>query len=53
VDTAANRELVWRYPAVIKATFDGSSQAWVHALTSGLRRRIDRASPGSSLIKAG
>jgi transcriptional regulator with XRE-family HTH domain len=35
VDTAANREIVRRYPAVIKATFDGSSQAWVQALTSG------------------
>jgi transcriptional regulator with XRE-family HTH domain len=36
VDTAANRELVRRYPAVIKATFDGSSQAWVQALMVGL-----------------
>ena len=35
MDTAANREIVRRYPAVIKATFDGSSQAWVQALTSG------------------
>ena len=35
MDTAANREIVRRYPAVIKATFDGSSQAWVRALTSG------------------
>ena len=34
MDTAANREIVRRYPAVIKATFDGSSQAWVQALTS-------------------
>jgi transcriptional regulator with XRE-family HTH domain len=37
VDTAANREIVRRYPAVIKATFDGSSAAWVQALTSGSR----------------
>jgi hypothetical protein len=35
IDTAANREIVRRYPAVIRATFDGSSQAWVEALTSG------------------
>jgi transcriptional regulator with XRE-family HTH domain len=35
VDTAANREIVRRYPAVIKATFDGSSESWVQALTSG------------------
>lgn len=35
VDTAANREIVRRYPAVVGATFDGSSQAWVRALTDG------------------
>jgi transcriptional regulator with XRE-family HTH domain len=35
VDTAANRELIRRYPAVIKATFGRSSQAWVRALTTG------------------
>jgi transcriptional regulator with XRE-family HTH domain len=35
VDTAANREIVRSYPAVIKATFDGSSAAWVRALTTG------------------
>jgi transcriptional regulator with XRE-family HTH domain len=35
VDTAANRDIVRRYPAVIKARFDGSSQAWVEALTRG------------------
>jgi transcriptional regulator with XRE-family HTH domain len=35
VDTAANRELVSCYPAVIRAIFDGSSQAWVRALTTG------------------
>jgi len=35
VDTAANREIVRRYPAVIKATFDGSSAAWVRALMTG------------------
>lgn len=35
VDSAANRELVRKYPAVIRALFDGSSQAWVRALTIG------------------
>jgi transcriptional regulator with XRE-family HTH domain len=35
VDTAANRELVRRYPAVIRSLFDGSSQAWVRALMTG------------------
>jgi len=34
-DTAANRDIVRRYPAVLKATFDGSSLAWVEALTRG------------------
>ncbi len=35
VDTAANREIVRRYPAVIGALFDGSSRAWVRALWNG------------------
>jgi hypothetical protein len=35
VDTAANREIVRSYPAVLNATFDGSSQAWVRALSDG------------------
>jgi transcriptional regulator with XRE-family HTH domain len=34
VDTAANREIVRRYPAVIRARFDGSSKAWVNAFTT-------------------
>jgi transcriptional regulator with XRE-family HTH domain len=34
VDTAANREIVRRYPAIIRARFGGSSQAWVAALTT-------------------
>lgn len=37
VDTAANRELVRTYPAVIRANFDGSSHEWVEALTRGSR----------------
>jgi transcriptional regulator with XRE-family HTH domain len=35
VDTAANRAMVRRYPAVVRAMFQGSSQAWVTALTTG------------------
>ena len=35
VDTVANREIVRRYPAVIRATFGGSSRAWVEALMTG------------------
>jgi hypothetical protein len=35
VDTAANREIVRTWPAVIRAQFDGSSQGWVRALASG------------------
>ena len=35
VDSAANREIVRRYPAILRTRFVGSSAAWVHALTSG------------------
>lgn len=35
VDTAANRALVRRFPAVLQARFRGSSAAWVRALTTG------------------
>ena len=35
VDTAANREIVRRYPAIIRARFKGSSAGWVSALTTG------------------
>jgi len=35
VDTAANREIVRRYPSIIRARFAGSSHGWVAALTLG------------------
>jgi transcriptional regulator with XRE-family HTH domain len=35
VDTAANRELVRRYPEVLRAQFPGSSLAWVRCLVEG------------------
>ena len=35
VDTSANRALARRYPAVLRAQFDGSSLAWVRALMHG------------------
>ena len=35
VDTAANREIVRRYPAVLRAMFAGSSFAWVRCLVEG------------------
>ena len=35
VDTAANRRLVARYPAILRARFPGSSIDWVRALTDG------------------
>lgn len=35
VDTAANREIVRRYPAVLRAMFAGSSLAWVRCLVDG------------------
>ncbi len=33
VDTAANRSIVRRYPAILRARFDGSSQAWIAAIS--------------------
>ena len=36
VDSAANREIVRRYPSIIRARFGGSSATWVQALTSGV-----------------
>lgn len=35
VDTAANRAIVRRYPAILRARFGGSSAAWVRALVDG------------------
>jgi transcriptional regulator with XRE-family HTH domain len=35
VDTAANRQIVRRYPAILRARFGGSSSAWVRALAGG------------------
>lgn len=35
VDTAANRAIVRRYPAVLRARFPGSSAGWVRALSAG------------------
>ena len=35
VDTAANRRLVARYPAILRARFPGSSVEWVRAITEG------------------
>jgi len=34
-DTAANRALVARYPALLRARFPGSSRAWVEAIVTG------------------
>jgi transcriptional regulator with XRE-family HTH domain len=35
MDTASNRALVGRYPAILRARFTGSSGAWVRALVAG------------------
>jgi hypothetical protein len=35
VDTAANRAIVRRYPAIFRARFGGSSAHWIRAITSG------------------
>ena len=43
--TAANRELVRRYPTIFAANFPGSSRLWVRALAEGLESPMQ---PGSS-----
>jgi transcriptional regulator with XRE-family HTH domain len=35
VDTAANRAIVRRYPAIFRARFGGSSAHWIRVITSG------------------
>jgi transcriptional regulator with XRE-family HTH domain len=35
VDTAANREIVRRYPTLLRSRFPGSSSAWVRAVAAG------------------
>lgn len=35
VDTAANRSIVRRFPAIFRARFIGSSAAWVQAISAG------------------
>ena len=47
VDTAANRELIRRYPSIIRARFGGSSSEWVRALTTGMAPPIQ---PGVAWI---
>ena len=34
-DSAANREIIGRYPEIVQAAFPGSSRGWVDALTRG------------------
>jgi hypothetical protein len=43
VDTAANRRLVARYPAIVRTRFPGSSIALVRALRDGAAFPIDPA----------
>jgi transcriptional regulator with XRE-family HTH domain len=47
VDTAANREIVRRYPSLIRARFSGSSAGWVSALMDGTTPPIR---PGAAWI---
>jgi hypothetical protein len=48
VDSVANRRLVARYPAILRARFPGSSAHWAHCLVEGTpapersRSRLDR-----------
>ena len=36
-DSAANRDLVRRYPAIFRAEFPASSRAWVEAIEQGTK----------------
>ena len=47
VDTTANRAIIRRYPALIRARFSGSSAGWVTALTDGT---APPAAPGVAWI---
>jgi hypothetical protein len=42
VDNAANRQIVRRYPAILRSRFPGSSAGWVRALTSDAPPPIGR-----------
>ncbi len=44
-DSAANREIIRRYPEIVQAAFPGSSRRWVDALTRGTKPPL-----GSSLV---
>ncbi|TAK01891.1 MAG: XRE family transcriptional regulator [Chloroflexota bacterium] len=47
VDTAANRHLVARYPAILRTRFPGSSLRWAAALTNGMAPPLE---PGVAWI---
>ena len=47
VDTAANRAIVRRYPALLRAEFPGSSSAWVRSLLDGA---LPPAEPGIAWV---
>jgi transcriptional regulator with XRE-family HTH domain len=47
VDSAANRQIVQRYPAILRTRFGGSSVGWIAALTTGSR---PPAAPGAAWI---
>jgi len=47
MDTASNRALVGRYPAILRARFTGSSGAWVRALVAG---ELPPSEPGLAWI---
>jgi transcriptional regulator with XRE-family HTH domain len=51
-DSAANRQLVARYPAILRSRFGGSSLAWVRALADSAPAPAARSS-GPAWAKAG